>query len=92
MTVVYWILAVPTAVLATLIIGLTLAGRPLSQATPLWLSFAGGVMVLGCVGWGYHTGVTGQRPGMAVLLVVGSWLAFFAILLTNGLLRQKTWN
>jgi hypothetical protein len=88
----YYALAVPTAVLAGLLLLLTLAGRSISPGTPWWLSVSVGAAVLGLLYWGYSLGRTRGRPGAAVLLVLGSWLLFFVVMLTHGLLRQQTWQ
>jgi hypothetical protein len=88
----YWILAVPTGVLAGLVILLTLSGRSLSSSTPDWLAILTAAIVLALLGWGYNLGTSEGKPGLAALLVVVSWIVFFATMLVNGLLHQKTWN
>lgn len=88
----YWILAVPTGVIACLVVLLTLGGQRLSAATPAWLSLVVAAVVLVLLSWGYRLVKTGGRPGLAVLVVVLSWVVFVGSRLINGLLHQKTWN
>jgi hypothetical protein len=88
----YWVLAVPTGVVACLVVLLTLAGQRLSAATPAWLSLVVAAVVLGLLGWGYRLLKTGDRPGLAVLVVVLSWVVFVGSMVVNGLLHQKIWN
>ncbi len=88
----YWVLAVPTGVIACLVVLLTLGGQRLSAATPAWLSLVVGTVVLGLLGWGYRLVKTGGRPGLAVLVVVLSWVVFVGSMVVNGLLHQKIWN
>jgi hypothetical protein len=49
-------------------------------------------VVLGLLGWGTRLVKTSGRPGLAVLVVVVSWVVFVGSMLINGLLHQKTWN
>lgn len=88
----YWILAVPTGLLALLLVGLNLGGRPLSAATPIGLSLLMAVLVLAALAWGYKLGTADGRPGRSVAVVVASWFAFALTMFVNGLLHQKTWN
>ena len=87
----YWILAVPTGVLASLLILLTLAGQRLTPSTPGWLSVSLASAVLGLLFWGHQMGTNG-RPLAAALLVVGSWILFFVVMVAYGLSRQQTWQ
>lgn len=82
----------PTGLLALLIVGLNLRGRPLSAATPIGLSLHMAVLVLAALGLGYKLGTADGRPGWSVAVVVASWFAFAITLFVNGLLHQKTWN
>ena len=85
------LLAVPTGAVAALVLALSLLGRPLSAATPLWLSILASAAVLALLVWARHLAKAGG-PGLACLLVVGSWLAFALVLAANGLARQQVWN
>lgn len=89
---VYWLLAVPTTLLAGAVIFLTLSGQRLSSATPDWLALTAAGAVLGLVGWGYNVGTSGGRPAVATLLVVLSWVLFAGAMIVNGLMNQKIWN
>lgn len=89
---VYWVLAVPTGLLASLVILLTLGGRQLSSATPAWLGLLAAAVVLGVLVWGYRLGTAGGKPGLATLLVVLSWVLFAGTMFVNGLMHQKIWN
>jgi hypothetical protein len=89
---VYWTLAVPTGLLASLVIILTLGGRPLSAATPAWLSLLVAAAVLGILVQSHGLATTGGKPGLAALLVVFSWVLFAGAMILNGLMSQKTWN
>jgi arginine exporter protein ArgO len=89
---VYWILAVPTALAACLVILLTVAGENLSRSTPWWVSLAASSGVLALLWWGHVLATRKGRPGAGSLLVAASWLFFFAVVLVNGLLRQRTWQ
>lgn len=88
----FWILAVPTGALASALILLTVAGQRLSASTPWWLSVSIGFAVLWLLYRAHSFASTGGRPGLAVLLVVASWLMFFVVMLTYGLLHQGTWQ
>lgn len=88
----YWILAIPTGLIAGLVVLLTLSGQRLSSATPDWLALLAAGVVLALLGWGHHVGTAGGRPGLAALLVVLSWVLFAGSMLINGLLHQKIWN
>jgi hypothetical protein len=85
------LLAVPTAAIATVVALLNLLGRPLSAATPIGLSLATAAAVLGLVAWARRLAAAG-RPGRAVLVVVGSWVVFAIVMFGNGLARQQLWN
>jgi hypothetical protein len=87
----FWLLAVPTGALAALVVLLNLAGRPLSAATPIWLSVLAALAVLALLAGARRLAVAG-RPGLAGLLVVGSWLLFAVVLIVNGFARQRIWN
>ena len=89
---VYWILAIPTGILAGIVILMTLSGRSLSSSTPDWLALLTATVVFGLLGWGYSLATSEGRAGWAALLVVLSWIVFFGTMLVNGLLHQKTWN
>lgn len=89
---IYWLLAIPTGLLASVVILMTLAGQRLSSATPHWLGLLAAAAVLSLVGYGYKVGVSSEKPGIAVLLVVSSWVVFASIMLINGIMRQTTWN
>ncbi len=88
----YWVLAVPTGLLASVAILLTLSGQRLSSATPDWLALVASGAVLALLGWGYKRGTSGGRPGSAALLVVFSWVLFAGAMIINGLMHQKIWN
>ena len=92
MNLLYWLLAAPTALLAGLVIVMNLAGRALSQATPIWLSLLMAAVVIGLLVWARTLGTQGGRPGLAVLMVLGSWVLFCGVMLVNGLMHQKVWN
>ena len=92
MVYVYWVLAVPTGLLALLVIMLTLGGKQITPVTPDWLSLLTSAAVLGLLVWGFRWATTGARPGLAVVLVVLSWVVFLGVMLVNGLMHQKTWN
>lgn len=88
----YWLLAGPTALLAGILILMTLAGQNLSPSTPWWLSILTGAGVLGLLWWGHRLVSAEGHPVIGVLLVPASWLMFFVVLLTWGLMHQKTWQ
>lgn len=87
----FWLLAVPTVAIAILVLLLPLAGRPLSAATPIWLSALAALAVLAMVAWARRLAAAG-RPGRAGLLVVGSWFLFAIVMIGNGLARLQSWN
>jgi len=89
---VYWLLAVPTGLLASVVILLTISGQRLSSVTPDWLALAASGAVLALLSWGYNLGTSGGRPFVAALLVVLSWILFAGAMLINGLMNQKIWN
>ncbi|KAB2968493.1 MAG: hypothetical protein F9K18_02705 [Thermoanaerobaculia bacterium] len=91
MTYLFWFLAAPTGVLAGLVLVLNLLGRQLSAATPLWLSALVSLAVLALLGWALRL-ARSKRPGLACLLVLGSWLVFALAMVANGLARQQVWN
>ncbi len=88
----YWVLAVPTGFLASVVILLTVSGQRLSSATPDWLAYAASGAVLAILVWGYHLATSSGRPGLAALLVVGSWVLFATAMIVNGLMHQTIWN
>lgn len=91
MRVVYWLLAVPTALLACLVIFKSLGDQG-GGSPPAELAMAAAAAVLGLVGWGWRLAMTGGRPGMAVLLVVMSWVVFAGTMVGYALMTQKVWN
>lgn len=88
----YWLLAVPTTLLGSVAILLTLGGQRLSSATPPWLALVSAGAVLGLVGWGYKVATSGGRPGLAALWVAFSWVVFAVAMVVNGLMGQKIWG
>lgn len=70
---------------------MSLSGRPLSAATPIWLSIATAAGVVALVAWARRQAAAG-RAGRAALLVVASWVLFAIVMLVNGLARQQVWN
>ncbi len=88
----YWVLAVPTGLLASVVVFLTITGQPLSSATPAWLALVAAGAVCALLGWGYNLGTSAGRPGLATLLVIFSWVLFAGTMIVNGLVHQKIWN
>lgn len=88
----YWVLAIPTGLLASLVIILTINGQHLSSTTPDWLALVASSAVLALLAWGYKLGTSGCRPFLAALLVVLSWVLFGGVMLINGLMHQNIWN
>ena len=88
----FWLLATPTGALALFVILMTIAGKKLSAATPLWLALVAGAGVLALLIWAYRLLVLHGRPGLACVITVASWLLFAGVMLVNGLLHQKTWQ
>lgn len=88
----YWVLAVPTGLLATLVIGVIVSGKALSSATPDWLGTLAAAGVLALLVWSYHLATASSRPVLAILVVVLSWLVFAGTMLTYGLMHQQLWN
>lgn len=88
----FWILAAPTGALALILLLMTLGGRRLSAATPLWLALLAAVGVLALLVWAHRVAALQQRPGWACAIVAGSWVLFAVVMTVNGLLRQTTWN
>lgn len=91
MRILFRLLAVPTVAIAMLVLLLPFAGRPLSAATPIWLSALAALAVLAMVAWARRLAAAG-RPGRASLFVVGSWFLFAIVMIGNGLARQQSWN
>ncbi len=87
---IFWLLAVPTGAIAALVLVLNLLGKQLSAATPLWLSILTSLAVLLLLLVARR--LAAGRPGLACLVVVGSWLFFATVLFANGLARQQVWN
>lgn len=92
LTVLFWILAVPTGAFALLVALMTLAGKKLSAATPLWLSLVAAVAVLALLAWAYRVSAVQQRPGWACVITVASWIVFAVTMTVNGILRTTNWN
>lgn len=88
----FWLLALPTGLLAALVVFLTISGQRLSSATPDWLALLAAGAVLGLLVSGYRLGTAGGRPFAAALLVVLSWLLFAGTMFVNGLMNQQLWN
>ncbi len=88
----YWVLSVPTGLLASAVVFLTISGQRLSSATPDWLALVASGAVFALLGWSYKLGTSGGRPGLATLLVVFSWVLFAGTMIINGLMHQKIWN
>lgn len=92
LTIVFWVLALPTALVVSGVLLMTLAGGKLSAATPAWLAVATSLAVLALLVWAFRLATMQGRPGLATLITIGSWLTFGATMLINGLAHQKTWN
>lgn len=88
----FWTLAAPTGALAAILLLMTVAGKPLSAATPAWLSLLGSVGVFALLAWAWRVATAGQRPGVACGIVVLSWVLFALAMFVNGIARQKLWN
>lgn len=88
----YWLLALPTGLLASLVILLTLSGRALSNSTPSWLSLCSASIVLGMLWWSYQLIFAKNHPFLAMLTVIGSWIVFVVILAGYGLMTTKNWQ
>lgn len=92
MTYLFWILTVPTGALALLLLLMTIAGKPLSAATPAWLALLASAGVFALLVWAWRVATTGGRPGVACWIVVLSWVIFALTMFVNGIARQKLWN
>ncbi len=92
LTVLFWILAVPTGGIALLVMLMTMAGKKLSSATPLWLSMVAALAVLALLAWAWRLSGVHHQPGWACVITVASWLVFAVTMIVNGLLRQTSWN
>lgn len=92
LSVLYWVLAVPTGALSLVLLLMTVAGRKLSAATPLWLTLVCATVVLAFLVWAHRVLVVHHRPAWACAIVIASWVAFALTMTVNGLLRQTTWN
>jgi hypothetical protein len=88
----FWILAAPTAAFASLLFLMSLAGKHLSQATPLWLSLLASGGILALLFFAYRLAMNGGRPGAAIGLVLLAWLLFAVAMVVNGLARQSGWQ
>ena len=89
---VYWTLAAPTGFIAALVITLTLSGKALSSATPDWLALLAAAAVLALLAWSYHLATSAGRTGLAILVVIVSWVVFAGTMLIYGLMHQHLWN
>ena len=89
---VFWILAAPTAGLSALLILMSLAGQPLSAATPVWLALLAALGVIGLLAWAHQLATKRGRPSIACAIVVLSWVLFAVTMVANGLAHQQTWQ
>jgi hypothetical protein len=87
-----WTLAAPTGALAALLLLMTVAGKPLSAATPAWRALLAAIGVFALPAWAWRVATAGERPGMACGIVVLSWVLFALAMFVNGIARQKLWN
>lgn len=88
---VFALLALPTGLLAGLVILLILGGQRMSAPAPDWPALLASAAVLGLLAWAYRL-ATGGRPAAASLWVVASWVLFVTVMLINGLMHQTLWN
>jgi hypothetical protein len=88
----FWMLAAPTAFLSALLILMSVAGQPLSAATPVWLALLAAIGVIGLLAWARQLATTRRRPGAACAIVVLSWVLFAVTMIANGLSQQQTWQ
>lgn len=88
----FWILTAPTGALAALLVFMSIAGKRLSAATPIWLTLLASAGLIALLVWAYHVATTSGRPGIACLMVVLSWLLFAVIMIVNGLAHQTVWQ
>lgn len=88
----YWLFALPTGMLASLVIIMTLSGKALSNSTPNWLSLSASAIVLGLLWWSYQLIFVKNHPILAILVVIASWIIFAAIMVGYGLMTTKIWN
>ena len=89
---VFWILALPTGALSVLLILMSIAGQPLSAATPIWLTLLAAFGVIGLLVWAQQLATKRGRRGVACAIVVVSWVLFAFTMLANGLAHQQTWQ
>ena len=89
---VFWMLAAPTGALSALLILMSLAGRRLSAATPVWLTLLAALGAIGLLVWAYHLATAGRRPGAACGVVLLSWMLFAVTMFANGLSHQQNWQ
>ena len=61
---VFWMLAAPTAGLSALLILVSVAGQPLSAATPIWLALLAALGVIGLLAWGHQLATKRGRPSV----------------------------
>lgn len=88
----YWILALPTGLLAGLVIILTLSGQALSSSTPSWLSLCAATIVFAMLWWSYQLIFAKNHPFLAMLTVVASWVIFAMIMTGYALMTMKNWQ
>lgn len=88
----YWLFALPTGMLASLVIIMTLSGKALSNSTPNWLSLSASAIVFGLLWWSYQLIFVKNHPILAILVVIASWIIFAAIMIGYGLMTTKIWN
>ena len=50
------------------------------------------IAVLALLAWSYHLATSAGRTGLAILLVIVSWVVFAGTMLIYGLMHQKLWN
>lgn len=88
----FWVLAAPTSVLASILLFMSLAGRRLSAATPIWLSLLAAAGVMAMLVWAFRIASSDGRPLLACGVVLLSWFAFMLVMFANGISQQKTWQ
>jgi small neutral amino acid transporter SnatA (MarC family) len=89
---IFWILAAPTAAVSALLILMSVAGQRLSAATPVWLTLAAALGVMGLLAWAHQLATKRGRSGVACAIVVLSWIGFACTMFANGLSQQQTWQ
>lgn len=92
MNYVYWLFALPTGALASLVIIMTLSGKALSNGTPNWLSLCASAVVFGLLWCSYQLIFVKNHPILAIVVVIASWIIFAAIMVGYGLMTMKIWN